>query len=569
MDYLKNYEKWKEFKDLDKDLKIELDGLSDDEIKEAFDGELSFGTGGLRGIMGVGTNRLNIYTAKKIGLGYANYLLKKNNNLNKEGVVICFDNRHNSNKFAKEIANIISSLGIKVYLFKQLRPTPYLSFSIRYLKAFGGLMITASHNPKKYNGIKAYNNLGGQLNVEESKEAISEIDKISDPFSINYPGDKSLIVPVLEKIDKAYFKELKKIKLLKIKKSAKILYSPLHATGGTVIPNFLKRLGYDIEVYKPHENLDPDFTNAKYTNPELPEAWDDIIDYAKKLDTKPDIIAMSDPDCDRSGFAFLLNDGSYKIINGNEQGVICLNYILTTQAKLGIIKAFGNVYSTVVTTDLLKDITISFNQNYYYTLTGFKFIGEKIDLTGGSDEFSFACEESIGAIVAPYVRDKDAISLVLVYANFASYLKNNQISVLDYLDEIHKKYGYYLENTINVVKEGKEGAEKIKNVISFVRQNGLKLKGHKLVQTLDFLTGDIKTEKGEVVDRLDFPSSNFLKFIFEWGWVVLRPSGTEPKLKVYFSVNTKDKLESEKLLSEISKKTMDLINPILEKNNGK
>ena len=566
MDYLNVYKKWKEYENLDADLKLELESLKEDEIKEAFDGELSFGTGGLRGIMGVGTNRINIYTAKKIGLGYANYVVKNYENAKKDGVVICFDNRHNSHKFALEISKIISGLGIRVYLFKELRPTPYLSFAIRYLKAAGGLMITASHNPKKYNGIKAYNNLGGQLNLNESKDAISEIDKIDDPFSINYEGNKTLITPILEKIDKAYFKELKKIKLLKLKKSARILYSPLHATGGTVIPKFLKKLGYNIEVYKPHEKLDPDFTNAKFTNPELVEAWDDIIKYAKESILKPDIIAMSDPDCDRSGFAFLMNDGEYKIINGNVQGVIALNYILNNQARLGALKTFGNVYSTVVTTDLLKDITISFNQNFYYTLTGFKFIGEKIDLTGGSEDFSFACEESIGAIIAPYVRDKDAIPLVLVFANFASYLKNNFLTVDEYLDtEVYQKYGYYLENTINVVKEGKTGAEKIKKVIDFAREKGLKLEGHKLVQILDFLTGEIKSPKGDVIDKLEFPSSNFLKFIFEWGWVVLRPSGTEPKLKIYFSVNTKSKEESEKLLAEISKKTMDLINPILEK----
>lgn len=535
MDYLANFKLWHEaLKDKPEIIKA-LNQLSEDEKKEAFGKELAFGTGGMRGIMGLGTNRLNEFTLAKTAIGYANYLLKYQKNCKTEGIVICHDNRHNSKEFALEAARIISSFGIKVYLFKELRPTPILSFAIRYLKACGGLMITASHNPKIYNGIKAYNPSGAQLNLIESDQAIAFINKVDDIF--NAPKSDDNIEYILDDIDDAYFKELSKIQLYNGKKEAQILYSPLHGTGVTVIPRVLRKLGYNIEIFKDQEATDPDFTNAPSTNPEMELAWAPIVKYAKsKKGNMPDAIILNDPDCDRAGIA-IKSGSDYLLLNGNQQAALVLEYVLRMREKNGTLKKDNNVISTIVTTNLLAKIAKKYHQNFLQTLTGFKFIAEEMDKLGGNNKFSFGAEESIGAIIAPYVRDKDAVQLSLMFVEIINYIKSLNLTFEEYFKKfIQDEFGYYLEYTQNVVREGDKGKIIIDKVMDFIRSEKLSFNKHGLLKYDDYSLQASFDVDGKEIAKIDLPKSNVIKFYFDFGWVIFRPSGTEPKLKIYFSV---------------------------------
>ena len=562
MNYLDNYNLWLEKLSDDKDLIKELKKLSEEEKKEAFGKELSFGTGGMRGIMGLGTNRLNKFTLAKTALGYANYLLATNKNIKTEGIVICHDNRHNSKEFALEAAQIISAKEIKVYLFKELRPTPVLSYAIRYLKAGGGLMITASHNPKIYNGIKAYNPSGGQLNLEESEQAIKYISKIEEIF--DYEKNDDLINYVLEEIDDNYFKELSNIQLHKGSKDELILYSPLHGTGGTVIPKFLRKLGYNIEIFAKQDTIDPDFTNAPSTNPEMEIAWEPVIKYAtKKMKVKPSAIILNDPDCDRAAIC-VLSQGEYLLLNGNQQAALVLEYLLRMKEKNGTLKKDNNVISTIVTSDILGAIAKRYRQNFVQTLTGFKFIAEEMDKLGGNNKFSFGAEESIGAIIAPYVRDKDAIQLSLMFVEIINHIKDLGLSFEKYFKKyIQDQFGYYLEHTQNVVREGDKGKEIIDNVMEFIRNNKLDFKAHLMTKYYDYNLGIEYDAMGKEVSKLGLPKSNVLKFFYDFGWVIFRPSGTEPKLKIYFSVKEKSEEAAldlmDKLISEVYLKIKGII----------
>lgn len=535
----------------------ELKEMSEEAKKEAFISDLEFGTGGLRGIIGAGTNRMNVFTIRKTTQGYANYLAKNPKNKEK-GIAIGYDNRHFSKEFAKEVAMVMAANGFKVYLFKELRPTPMLSFAIRYYGCSGGVMVTASHNPKEYNGYKVYNASGSQLNVKEADEAIIEVNKITNYFNIE-TVDSNLIVEILDEVEAAYLDKVRGIKINDTPKEATILYSPLHGVGQSVIPRFLHEEGYNLLEYNPHSTIDPDFTNAKSSNPEMIEAWEGLAQTGLKYDA--DVIILTDPDADRTGIS--VKDGNnYVLLNGNQGGAITLYYLLSQRQAKGILKPGGYVYSTIVTTDLILDIARSFGQNGVAVLTGFKFIGEQALLIEGKAEFQFACEESIGSIISDFVRDKDAVQQVYMYAEIADWLKSQNRTIIDYLHEIYEKYGYYLEYTHNLVLKGLEGQAKIKEIMDHIRNNPIHLEGYNLVKYDDVLTSTTYYQDGSTT-KIDLDKSNVLKFYFDNGmWVIFRPSGTEPKLKIYFSVKGTTQAESEEELNNVVREILTLTNQI-------
>lgn len=551
------YNEWLNEKSLPQYLKEELKKYNKKDIKEAFYQNLSFGTAGLRGIIGPGTNRMNIFTVRKASKGLADHINDEKTYVN-NGVVICYDNRHHSKDFAEEAAKVFVQNGIKVFLFKNLRPTPMLSFAVRYLNAGYGVMVTASHNPKEYNGYKVYNNTGAQIETEEAASITKFINKIDNIFKIKVSEDKALITEVLEDVEKAYFEQVRKIEINKPKAQVSILYSPVHGTGATVIPQYLEHRGFKVVKYLPHMNIDPDFPNVKVVNPEFEQAWEGLAPYAKKENC--DIILMSDPDADRIGVSVRHNK-EYILLNGNQQATVLLYYLLEQRKLNNKLPENGVAISTVVTTDILEKMAKDFGVDFKWTLTGFKFIaGEMNKLEEG--QFVFGCEESIGAIIGNFVRDKDALQAAYIFAEMASYLKERNMDIIEYLETIYEKYGYYLEYTENIVLKGLEGAEKIKRIMSHFREYGLTLYSDEIVAFKDFETQVYQKEDGTTEEIL-LPKSNVLKYYLKSGsWIVLRPSGTEPKLKVYFSANTNSIEESElkvgKLFAEVKKQIDDV-----------
>ena len=544
MSYEKRYQFWLNQKDLDPKLLEELIELNEEQIEEVFYNDLSFGTGGLRGLMGVGTNRVNVYTIRKATLGFANYLL---NHHKTGGVAISYDNRHYSKEFAKEAAMVLAAKGIKSYLYNALRPTPMLSFAVRYFKASGGIMITASHNPKTYNGYKAYDETGAQLNPNDAELVISEISKIDNPFEIDYV-DNDLIHYIDESFDDIYLKEVEKISIQNVKKNVKIVYSPLHGTGGPIIPPFLKRLGYDIYPYAPQMVVDPAFSNTLSSNPEESDAYIETIKYAKEVNAL--VVMVTDPDADRLGIA-VKHDQSYELLSGNQTAVIELYYILSEQKKKGMLPKKGFVYKTNVTSDLIEVIAKSYGMVVETTLTGFKFIGEKAELNKDKGTYVFGAEESYGSLVSDFVRDKDAVQAVYLLAEIVNYCAENQMTLLDYLNEIYQKFGYYYEYTKSITLPGLSGLEKINQLMKHFRENPPKIKGKKLLSYDDIEYG-INVENG-LETKLDYPKSNVLKYYYEdHTWIVFRPSGTEPKMKIYFGTKGQSMDEAESFIQILS-----------------
>ena len=536
MSYEKRYQFWLNQKDLDPKLLEELIELNEEQIEEVFYNDLSFGTGGLRGLMGVGTNRVNVYTIRKATLGFANYLIK---NGKTGGVAIAYDNRHYSKEFAKEAAMVLAAQGIKSFLYENLRPTPMLSFAVRYFKASGGIMITASHNPKTYNGYKAYNETGAQLSPDEAEQVIDEVSLIENPFEIDYI-DNNLIQYIDSSLDAIYLKEVEKISILDVKKDLKIVYSPLHGTGGPIIPSFLKNKGYDVYPYEPQMIVDPSFSNTKSSNPEEIEAYEETIRYAKELNAE--VIMITDPDADRLGIAVKHNN-NYELLSGNQTAVIELYYILSEKKKKGELPQSGFVYKTNVTSDLIEVIAKSYGMQVETTLTGFKFIGEKAELNKNKGTYMFGAEESYGSLVSDFVRDKDAVQAVYLLSEIANFCNERKMTLIDYLNEIYAKFGYYYEYTKSITLLGLSGLEKINLLMKHFRENPPKIKGKKLL-SYDDIDAGIHIENG-LETKLDYPKSNVLKYYYEdHTWIVFRPSGTEPKIKIYFGTKGKSMNEA-------------------------
>ena len=563
MNYIEKANMWKSFKDLDPKLKKELDSLDDNGLKEAFAVDLAFGTGGLRGILGVGTNRMNIYIVAKATLGFGRYLLKQSDVAKQMGVAISHDNRHQSVEFARMSAEVLSSLGFRVFLFEALRPTPELSFAVRHFKCIGGIMITASHNPKEYNGYKIYDETGCQLVPADADKVIAEINQIDDYFNIEHSLNHNLIHYIGKDVDDIYINEVKKIILRpNLKKDFKLVYTPLHGTGQVFAPQVLQSVGYDVTPLACQMTCDPDFSGVKTSNPENKEAYDEAIDLAKKIGAK--IVLATDPDADRLGIA-VEHNGEFVLFTGNQTAALVFDYICKTRKELGTLPKDGYMFTTNVSSTLPIAIAEHYGLKTEITLTGFKFIGEKAremeETHRGTYVFGF--EESYGCLVSDCVRDKDSIQAILMLCETAAYYREKGMDLVDALEEIYKEYGYYKEGISNFVMKGLDGAEKIKRVMNFFRTTDIALKGFTILAKDDVLLGNKYDFTSDKVEKINLPKSNVIKYyLTDNMWFVLRPSGTEPKLKVYYGVKGKTQADADEKLAKLSDEVLAIVNMI-------
>ena len=526
-----------------KSVKAMLENEDKTELIESFYKDLEFGTGGLRGIMGAGSNRMNIYTVGAATQGFANYLLKNFKDMEQISVVVGHDCRNNSRLFTETSANIFSANGIKVYLFDDMRPTPEISFAIRYLKCQSGINITASHNPREYNGYKAYWDDGAQVLAPHDTGIIDEVEKVNTA-DIKFKGNPELIEVVGENIDKLYLDEVHTLSIdpeaIKRQKDLSIVYTPLHGTGMMLIPRSLKLWGFENVNCVPEQMIkDGNFSTVVSPNPENAEALTLAIDLAKKINA--DIVMASDPDADRVGMACKNDKGEWVLINGNQTCLIFLYYIITNRKKLGKMKGDEYIVKTIVTTEVIRKIAEKNNIDMKDCYTGFKWIAREIRLAEGKKQYIGGGEESYGFLAEDFVRDKDSVSACCLLAEICSWAKDQGKSLYEIIREIYLEYGFSKEFTVNVVKPGKSGADEIKQMMTNFRNNPPKeLGGNKIVAYKDFQTLEQKDDKDNVT-KLDMPTtSNVLQYFCEDGTKVsVRPSGTEPKIKFYIEVKDK------------------------------
>ena len=535
MNYTELYNHWLNSANIDEATKKDLEAIAvnEAEIKERFYRELEFGTGGLRGVLGAGINRINKYIVRKTTQGYAEYIKKAGADACRRGVVIAHDNRRFSVEFCKETAGVLAANGIKAYIFDSLRPTPELSYAVRHLNAFGGVVITASHNPPEYNGYKLYDERGCQLIPEVNDLVVDEIAKISDPLtvkSLTIDEAGELITVLGADVDESYYKDVMSISVCPdVKKDIKIVYSPQHGTGNVPVRTVLDRLGYNVIPVVEQCEPDTEFSNTLNPNPETDDAYVLAIEYAKKYDA--DIIITNDPDCDRLGVVIKSANG-YTRMTGNQSAAVLLEYILSNRAKQGTLPANGVMFNTVVTSDLGDRICEKYGVSVEKTLTGFKFIGDKVykHELAGDKQFVFGYEESYGCLVADFVRDKDAVQASLMLCEAAAYYNEQGKTLLDVLAELYAEHGFFLDALDNFTFKGIDGSDKISALMDDLRKNAPTAAGDiKVAKVEDFQSAEMKAE--------GFPSSNVLKFKMEDGsWVAVRPSGTEPKCKFYYSI---------------------------------
>lgn len=541
MSYKEKYNQWLDF--ADKNTKEELNSITDEkEIEDRFYKDLAFGTGGLRGIMGAGSNRMNRYTVGKATLGLARYLKSKNDG--DISVAIAYDTRNNSQYFAKTAAGVFASEGIKVYIYEMVVPVPVLSFTTHYLSCTAGVMLTASHNPKEYNGYKVYDDKGCQFCTEDAKNAISFINDITDYSSIPFAEESELITYIGEKELSAFLAEVKKQSLYEEKSDLKIVYTPLHGTGNIPVRRMLE--GLDVTVVKEQELPDGNFSTVRSPNPEEKDALTIAIEKAKEIGA--DLVLGTDPDCDRVGIA--VKDGDeYKLFTGNQTGALLVKFVLTM--KKAQLNEKSTLVKTIVTSELGANIGRKFGLQIEETLTGFKYIGDKINRyeQTGEQEFVIGYEESYGYLVGTHARDKDAVVSSMLICQMAAWYKNQGKTLVDGLNEIYDEYGYYLDFLDSFVLKGKDGAEKIQSLMSDFRNTGKALFDG-IEEIIDFSTG-----------IRDLPKENVLKYIWKDGsWMAVRPSGTEPKIKVYYSIVDKSRENAVARLENIRNKIKDIIN---------
>ncbi|PAB58261.1 phospho-sugar mutase [Anaeromicrobium sediminis] len=566
MTYLDTYNEWLNSTYIDKETKNELKNITEDkEIEDRFYKDLEFGTGGLRGIIGAGTNRMNKYTVRCATQGLANYLLKTKDN-NK--VAIAYDSRHMSPEFAYEAACVLAANNIKAYVFESLRTTPELSFAVKHLNCDGGIVLTASHNPKEYNGYKVYGSDGCQLVPYEAKIVIDEVNKVDDYEKVNYIGeqeakDKGLLEVIGSEIDKVYIDKVKELSLREnVDKDIKIVYTPLHGTGNMAVRRVLDELGYEnVYVVKEQELPDPNFSTVVSPNPEERAAFELAIKLGEEVDA--DLLLGTDPDCDRVGAVVKDNTGQYKILNGNQTGALLIDYILTSLKENDKLPSNGVLIKTIVTSKMGEKIGEAFGIDTIDTLTGFKFIGEKIGEfeKNNTKDFLFGYEESYGYLAGTFVRDKDAVIASMLICEMAAYYKAKGMNLYDALNSLYEKYGYYKEDLVSITMAGKEGMEKISSIIEEFRSNPPKVIDNKNVK----IFADYKTSKK--INLLDgseskilLPESNVLHFTLEDdSWFCVRPSGTEPKIKIYFSVCGKNQEEADEKSEGIKNEVMERI----------
>ncbi|MFW6100125.1 MAG: phospho-sugar mutase [Bacteroidota bacterium] len=555
--------------DFDEETKKQVKYLLENDEKELIDAfykDLEFGTGGLRGIMGVGTNRINIYTVGMSTQGLSNYLHKQFSGLEEIKVAIAYDSRNNSKLFAEKAAKVLTANNIKVYLFDRLRPTPELSFTIRYLACQAGIVITASHNPKEYNGYKVYWDDGGQIVPPHDKNIISEVQKISDISQVNFNGDESKIEILGKDIDEVYLDKISTLslnpKINRKQSDLKIVFTPLHGTGVDLVPKGLEKFGFNNVIHVPEQDeVNGDFPTVHSPNPEEQAAMKMALEKAEQEDA--DLVMATDPDADRVGLAVKNNQGKMEILNGNQAASLLINYLLSQWKEKG--KLTGNEYiiKTIVTTELLADIAEAYGVECYNTLTGFKYIADKIKQLEGKQTFIAGGEESYGYLAGEFVRDKDAVISCALLAETAAYAKETGKSLFDQLIDIYIEHGCFKEKLISVVKKGKEGEEEIKKMMDQFRNNPPdSINGSDLMLIHDYLKQKTFDQLSQLRYEIRLPKSNVLQFILEDGTKIsLRPSGTEPKIKFYFSVN--ETLEKREDFEKVDKMLEERIDNII------
>jgi len=564
------YEKWLNNSAHNDELRTELENMTQETIDDAFYTDLEFGTAGMRGIMGPGTNRMNLFTIRKANVGFAQFLLSNVDNAKNRGVAIAYDSRNNSYEFALESAIVLGTFGIKTYLFDGPRPTPELSYAVRHLDCAGGIVITASHNPPAYNGYKIYDESGSQVLPDDGDKVIAGVNKVKDVFSIEVESETNLkeagLINIIGKeIDDAYLERVKKLEInSNINKSAlSIVFSPLHGTAGDLTKTLLTQTGYtNLHIVEEQEQPDGAFPTVNYPNPEDPAAFEYAIKKGK--DVNADILLATDPDADRMGVAAKNVYGEYVLLTGNQTGAILTYYIVAQRKLNGSLPTKGRFYDTIVSSRLGAKIAETFGLTTMSTLTGFKFIGEQARYLENTDEtYVFGYEESYGSLIGDFVRDKDAIQAVLLLSEVAAYYKEKGQTLLDVLNELYEIYGYYQEDLVNISLAGKEGNEKIKQILAEFRKNPpTNIAGSNVVIVEDYQNQTSITNNQ--MTPILLPSANVLKYTLDDGsWFVLRPSGTEPKAKVYIGVVTKSLDESTKRNEAIKKDVLARVNSII------
>lgn len=563
MTYQENYQKWVDFADLPDYLRQDLENMDEKTKEDAFYTNLEFGTAGMRGLIGAGTNRINIYVVRQATEGLARLIESKGGNEKERGVAIAYDSRHFSPEFAFESAAVLAKHGIKSYVFESLRPTPELSFAVRHLNCFAGIMITASHNPAPFNGYKVYGEDGGQMPPHDADALTTYIRAIENPFAVevaDVEAEKAsgLIEVIGEAVDAEYLKEVKDVNINpalieEFGKDMKIVYTPLHGTGEMLARRALAQAGFDsVQVVEAQATPDPDFSTVKSPNPENQAAFALAEELGRQVGA--DVLVATDPDADRVGVEVLQKDGSYLNLSGNQIGAIMAKYILEAHKSAGTLPENAALCKSIVSTDLVTKIAESYGATMFNVLTGFKFIAEKIQEFEEKHNHTYMMgfEESFGYLIKPFVRDKDAIQAVLVVAELAAYYRSRGLTLADGIEEIYKEYGYYAEKTISVTLSGVDGAEQIKAIMAKFRNNAPKEWNATAITVVEDFKAQTSTATDGTVTTLTTPPSDVLKYTLADGsWIAVRPSGTEPKIKFYIAVVGESNEDSQAKIANI------------------
>ena len=563
MTYQENYQKWLDFAELPDYLRQDLENMDEKTKEDAFYTNLEFGTAGMRGLIGAGTNRINIYVVRQATEGLARLIESKGGNEKERGVAIAYDSRHFSPEFAFESAAVLAKHGIKSYVFESLRPTPELSFAVRHLNCFAGIMITASHNPAPFNGYKVYGEDGGQMPPHDADALTTYIRAIENPFAVevaDVEAEKAsgLIEVIGDAIDTEYLKEVKDVNINpalieEFGKDMKIVYTPLHGTGEMLARRALAQAGFDsVQVVEAQATADPDFSTVKSPNPESQAAFALAEELGRQVGA--DVLVATDPDADRVGVEVLQKDGSYLNLSGNQIGAIMAKYILEAHKNAGTLPKNAALCKSIVSTDLVTKIAESYGATMFNVLTGFKFIAEKIQEFEEKHNHTYMMgfEESFGYLIKPFVRDKDAIQAVLVVAELAAYYRSRGLTLADGIEEIYKEYGYYAEKTISVTLSGVDGAEQIKAIMAKFRNNAPKEWNTTAITVVEDFKAQTATAADGTVTNLTTPPSDVLKYTLADGsWIAVRPSGTEPKIKFYIAVVGESNEDSQAKIANI------------------
>ncbi|HEN6077129.1 TPA: phospho-sugar mutase [Streptococcus agalactiae] len=572
MTYTENFQKWLDFEQLPDYLRQELLSMDEKTKEDAFYTNLEFGTAGMRGYIGAGTNRINIYVVRQATEGLAKLIETKGEEAKKRGVAIAYDSRHFSPEFAFESAQVLAQHGIKSYVFEALRPTPELSFAVRHLNAYAGIMVTASHNPAPFNGYKVYGQDGGQLPPADADALTDFIRAIENPFAVELADlDESksagLIQVIGEDVDIEYLREVKDVNINQdlinnFGKDMKIVYTPLHGTGEMLTRRALAQAGFEsVVVVESQAKADPDFSTVKSPNPESQAAFALAEELGREVDA--DVLVATDPDADRLGVEIRQPDGSYKNLSGNQIGAIIAKYILEAHKTAGTLSENAALAKSIVSTELVTKIAESYGATMFNVLTGFKFIAEKIQEfeEKHNHTYMFGFEESFGYLIKPFVRDKDAIQAVLLVAEIAAYYRSRGLTLADGIDEIYKEYGYFAEKTISVTLSGVDGAAEIKKIMDKFRENGPKQFNNTDIVLLEDFQKQTATKNDGTISNLTTPPSNVLKYtLADDSWIAVRPSGTEPKIKFYIATVGNDLADAETKIANIEKEITTFVN---------